>query len=44
VIVERSIDALKETILKAAQVMELTVNMHKTQYMELTKNQQILNC
>jgi sorting nexin-29 len=40
VIVGRSTDALKETIkklMKAAQVMGLTVNMQKTKYMGVTK-------
>jgi sorting nexin-29 len=40
VIVGRSTYALKETmkkLMKAAQVMGLTVNMQKTKYMEVTK-------
>jgi hypothetical protein len=40
VIVGRSTDALRETLkklMKAAQVMGLTVNMQKTKYMEVTK-------
>ena len=30
-----------QKLLKAAQVMELTVNMQKTQYMKVTKKQHI---
>jgi len=46
--VYKSIGALKEImpkLLKSAQVMEIALNMQKTQYMEVTKKkQQILIC